>query len=60
MQVFLWELIKATKSGGNFMKRISLEKDRKIMLSVGLPVQQILETRTEDQRHKYYHSYLRT
>lgn len=60
MQVFLWELIKATKSGGNCMKRISLEKDRKIMLSVGLPVQQILETRAEEQRHKLYHSYLRT
>ena len=49
MQVFL----DLTKSGGNCMKRISLEKDRKLMLSVDLPVQQILETRTKESRHKY-------
>lgn len=35
------------------MRRISLEKDRKLMLSVGLPVQQILETRATEPRHKY-------
>lgn len=49
MQVFL----DLTKSGGNCMKRISLERDRRLMLSVDLPVQQILETRAKEPRHKY-------
>ena len=50
MQVFL----DLTKSGGNCMKRISLERDRRFkMLSVDLPVQQILETRAKEPRHKY-------
>lgn len=44
MQVFL----DLTKSGGNCMKRISLERDRRLMLSVDLPVQQILETRAKE------------
>ena len=35
------------------MKRISLERDRRLMLSVDLPVREILETRAKEPRHKY-------